>query len=425
MVTATAMVTAMDRKPKSDVQLSGRRVNLSFRAAVLTVSTLALGYAAFCAAFVRVVATSDPQFALQLQPTDPVALAAFADALALGGATSNTSAQTYRAALASLKAQALNPRGLRLMASAPEAAISPKSRETALALSHRLSRREIGTQLLLIEKNSQTDNIEETLKHYNYALTTDQGSWTVLFPILAAAIEDSQINQAFSVVIHSAQPWMGAFIRFKLENDPKSNVLIDAANAAAIKPNSQDFEDLKQYLFEQSVVTGNFAAAMKFFQKYKVADPNLLKSTEFVVGVPGARDGNIRWRLSELPYILPQIIQQAGANQAQLTVEGSSGAQGTVATKLLMLDPANYQINIEYSDTEFTPASSGTWTLRCIAVNGGSSMWRQSFKQASPLATTVSIPPDCEAQSLELAMIAGSSPELSRFTVKSIKFAKK
>lgn len=399
-------------------------IKISARVVVVLLATAVIGYGSVSTAFVRVVALANPRAALAIQADDPIALAASADILALSGVTPAMSTEMSRLAVASLKAQALNPRALRLLASAPDKTVSPERRAAILALSHRLSRREVGTQLLLIEKNVQADDVKQTLKHYNYALTTDEGSWATLFPILSAAIEDPSINREFSGIMQSSQPWVGAFIRFKLEQGDRSNALVKAANAASVKPDNPDFDDLKQYLFEQSVATGNFGPARVFYERYRVAEPDLLQSTRFVRVAPDSRVSKLQWRLTELPYILPQIDQQAGSSRYNLSVSGSASARGIVATKLLMLAPGTYQIDVDYGDVEFTRSSFGTWVLKCMGIEGSPVIWTKDFTDAKHFRSAITIPGKCEAQTIELAMTAGPASQESVFIVRSVTMKK-
>ena len=391
------------------------------RIIVVLLATAIIGYGSFSAAFVRVVALANPQAALAFDAKDPVALAAMADTLALRGVTAETSPQIYRLAKASLGAQSLNPRALRLLVSVLEPAVTLERQAATLALSQRLSRRDVGTQLLLIEQNVQADDIKSALRHYNYALTTDETSWAILFPILSAAIEDPPINREFSNYIQSAQPWLGAFIRFKLEKDDASNALVTAANTTSVKPGNADFDDLKQYLFEQSVRNGDFSGARAFYNKYRVGAPDLLQSTAFTRVSVDSRSSKLHWQLSELPYILPIIDGEPGASQLGLTVSGSTGARGTVATKLLMLAPASYRIEVDYGDVDFTPSSFATWTLRCTGVKDAPVIWTETFTKADGLRATVSIPDRCEAQTLALSMTASPAMEESVVTVRSVR----
>ena len=391
------------------------------RIIVVLLATAIIGYGSFSAAFVRVVALANPQTALAFDAEDPVALAAMADTLALRGVTLETSPQIHRLAKASLGAQSLNPRALRLLVSVTEQVITPERQAATLALSHRLSRRDVGTQLLLIEQNVQANDIKTALRHYNYALTTDEKSWATLFPILSAAIEDPPINREFSNYIQSSQPWLGAFIRFKLEKDDASNALVTAANTTSVKPGNPDFDDLKQYLFEQSVRNGDFSGARKFYNKYKVGDPDLLQSAAFTRVSADSRVSKLHWQLSELPYILPLIEGEAGTSQLSLTVSGSTGARGTVATKLLMLAPASHRIEVDYGNIDFTPSSFATWTIRCIGSKDAPVIWTETFTKADRLRATVAIPDRCEAQTLALSMTASPAMEESVATVRSVR----
>jgi len=60
--------------------------------------------------------------------------------------------------------------------------------ERLIRFAERLSRRDLPTQLWLIEANVARNDIEGALAHYNIALRTSQAAADVLFPILVQAI---------------------------------------------------------------------------------------------------------------------------------------------------------------------------------------------------------------------------------------------
>lgn len=423
MVTATAMATAMGQTKINDAAERDAPMIASARLIGIGLATAGLAYAAFSAAFVNISASANPMVARTFDGNDPVALAASADMLLTEGLTDANAARVRALANGSLSAQALNPRALRLLATSLDQSASDSQRLALLTMSDRLSRREIGTQLLLIEKNSQTDAIGETLKHYDIALTTNRGAQENLFPILATAIEDKAINREFAGLMASKQPWMDAFIRFKLERDKESNALVDAGNAARVRPSGPAFDEMKQLLFERSLRTGNYAAARQFYAKYQVAEPGLLQTARFSPPQSVRQGALMRWQLFELPYILPQITRAEASSPYQLIVEASSSARGTVASKLMMLPPGRRRIAIDYGNVAFTPASFATWTLRCVGVKGDPVIWTADVANAAPTRATITIPPQCGAQMIELAISSGADQADNVLTVKSIDFS--
>lgn len=387
-------------------------------------AALLIAYGAFSASLVNIVASANPKMALSFDANSPVALVAAADALALRGMSADQAGPFDRMARSSVSAQALNPRALRLLAMTPDPAMRDAKRWALLDLSQRLSRREIGTQLLLIEKYAQTDAIAATLKHYDLALTTDQGSRDTLFPILAAAIEDPAINKEFSNYLASHHPWIDPFIRFKLETDKGSNVLVDAANAARVKPQGAAFAEMKQHLFERSVRTGNYAAARTFQRRYAFSDASLLTSASFSPGAKSSMDAILRWRLFELPYMVPEIGRSAPTSPYRLSVATSSSARGTVAAKLLLMPPGRYRVDIAYGDVKLTSATVATWTLRCIGAAADSVIWSSNAAGRAPTFSVVAIPSQCGAQDLELALSSGPDQDESILVVNSVKLVR-
>jgi hypothetical protein len=389
---------------------------------MLATATLALAYGAFAAAFATITAPTNPPMALRFDSRHPVALAVTADALASTRITRVTLASMGNFAKTSLVAQAINPRALRLLSTSTADRGDEKARIALLSLSERLSRREFGTQMLLIEKGSQGDGITETLKHYDVALTTELEVKDTLYPILAAAIEDPAINAAFAPYMLTARPWVPEFMWYKYEKDRASNALTDAALRLGGQPGFPEFKRYKQLFFDRAVRTGQIGTAKQFYARFKVADATLLTSTAFIAPAPDKEDGLVRWQLFELPYVVPQFIRAQPGAPYQLSVTASSGARGVIASKLLLLDPGAYRLSFDYRDVDLVPGTVAVWTMQCAVGDAQPLIWQSDGRipVSGGSTSVVTIPASCGAQTLSLTVTASGEQRDSSFTVSTI-----
>lgn len=386
--------------------------------------TLAVAYSSFSAALATIAASTNPQLALKFAPENPTAHVVYADSLASGEADLRILSQLKSHAKASLLTQAINPRGLRLLSTAVVNGRNEQHRIRLLQLAEKLSRREIGTQILLIEQGAQTDNINETLRHYDVALTTKEEVKATLFPVLASAIEDPAINQAFARYFSSGRLWVPEFTSYKFARDKNSNALATATLATRSKVSFPEFETFKPLFFDRALRTDQLATARKFNARYRVVDPSLLTSASFPSSFD-TKDALAGWRLFELPYALPQFVQEAPNKPLRLNVVASSGARGLIASKLLVLKPGSYRFYARYGNVALVSGASISWALKCLNDERLPVVWQSS---ATPVATLqyaqpVTIPEQCRAQALDLIISAAGDQSESSMDIVSVVLA--
>jgi hypothetical protein len=130
-----------------------------------------------------------PAAALSFVPNESVALASRADQIFFANPKAPP-LEVERLAQAALLHQAINPKALRLLGYVAETKGDSVIAEKYVRMAAKLSRREPGAQLWLIEAAARTGNIPQTLVHYDIALRTKPDTQTILYPRLLSAIED-------------------------------------------------------------------------------------------------------------------------------------------------------------------------------------------------------------------------------------------
>ncbi len=99
--------------------------------------------------------------------------------------------------------------------------------ERLVQMSARLSRRDAGTQLWLIEAAAQRNDTGETLEHYDIALRTKADTRDILFPRLLNAIDDAEIRQALKPYVHGKNRWIAEFISYANANSKNRKAIVD------------------------------------------------------------------------------------------------------------------------------------------------------------------------------------------------------
>ena len=165
-----------------------------FRLSVLTLAVVAGGAATALAAGVHAAAMATrqnrPQLAVALLGDEPAALNRLAALEMAERAAQGHPAPRARAlARRSLMAQALNPAALRTLALTRGATLGKTIDYRLVHLSDAASRRDFGTQVLLIQEAAEKQDVAGVLRAYDTALRTSQSSQQILFPQLVKAME--------------------------------------------------------------------------------------------------------------------------------------------------------------------------------------------------------------------------------------------
>jgi hypothetical protein len=394
------------------------------RAVILVTLTLWLAYCAFAKAVAEITAINNPAVALRFDKHNADALAVYADNIALTGTSALDISRVGDAARMSLNAQALNPRALRQLATFVDGAgVQSTTAGKLLNLGLKLSRRETGTQILQIERLAVTDDISSVLQHYDVALTVDLQSSEKLFPILASAIEDPTINEQFSPYLSLNRPWMPLFVRYKFDHDTTSSALESAALNRRASPVPGDFSQYVQYVFGRAIGMNRIEQARRLFSKYRIADPALLTSPTIAPAPQTGRGLVAAWNLYQYPDIASEIWHDGDTDRYGLRISAAPGGSGVVASKLLLLAPGRYMLNVTYGEVAVKQGTTVAWRIKCANATGGPIIWRSIGappQSGAMLRQNVDIPAQCEAQTLEFFVTVASAAEDNRLDVTKI-----
>jgi hypothetical protein len=405
------------RVPSPDVGLVGRAV-------VLVTLTLWLAYCAFAKAVAEITATNNPAVALRFDKYNANALAVYADSIAFTGTSALDISRVDDAARMSLDAQALNPRALRQLATFVDGAgVQSPNAGKLLDLGVKLSRRETGTQILQIERLAVTDDISSVLQHYDVALTVDSQLSEKLFPILASAIEDPAINAQFSPYLSLDRPWMPLFVRYKFDHDTTSSALESAAMNRRALPVPGDFSQYVQYVFGRAIGMNRIEQARRLFSKYRIADPALLTSPAIAPAPEAGRGLVAAWNLYQYPDIASEIWHDDDTDRYGLRISLASSGSGVVASKLLLLAPGRYTLNVAYGEVSMKQGTTAAWRIKCANATGEPIIWRSIGappQSGAMLLQSVDIPARCGAQTLELFVSGASAAQDNRLDVTKI-----
>jgi hypothetical protein len=392
------------RQRKSFAILDTVKAIGAIRLAAFGVLGIVGAWFAFALAVSGVARIKAPAAALTVMSGESVALASRADQLFFASPQSPPP-EVKRLASKALESQPINPKALRLLGYIEDVGGNSGKAEAYIRMAAKLSRREPGAQLWLIEASARKGDIGQTLVHYDIALRTKPDTQTVLFPRLLSAIEDPEIRAALKPYIRSENGWGPSFLSFAINNSKNLPVLTSLVLETGGLSDSEESRVQEVALIGRLVSERYFALARQIFLRIPGAQASRVSSAAFDVSDRDTRFGAIGWQLVSAPDAGGGFT--GDGKRAALSVFANSATTRTVATKLLYLNPSNYMLDVKVSNIDRGNGGFLRWELRCPDEAGGKILWSVDSVTAS-LKARFNIPAGCPVQYLNLIASGGN-----------------
>lgn len=160
----------------------------------------------------------NPAFAVRVAPDDARARARLADRTLLEKINATTLKRAEGHALAAIARDPTVAMAYRVLGFARETSRGRAEAQKLILTSQRLSRRDLPTQLWLIENAVQRDDVAGALQHFDIALRTNKTAPAILFPILTNAAQDAELTTPIARLLAREPAWRERFIAFALDN---------------------------------------------------------------------------------------------------------------------------------------------------------------------------------------------------------------
>ena len=379
------------------VSLPGRRRRL-----VLIAVTLACVALSIQKTTAIVLARSAPEIARKVDPGNALALATTADQQILANPVRNSPA-AGALALQSLRRQGLNAYALRILGYAADTRGQSAKAAALIDLSAKISRRDRGSQIWLIEQAVRANDIPAALHHYDIALRTTDSSADLLVPILTGALDEPAVRTAFVPYARARPFWMEAFLAYAIAQSTHPERIAAMMNNAGALADPRNRE-LATRLIERLLVGGWNGPAQRIFLAVPGNTRSRLISPALDARDRTGADGAIGWRMLTTP--VAQASLDAGLEGAVpvLHIEANGDGSGRMAEKALFLPPASYQFTARTASGR--PEAPGTiqWRLECITAGERREAWT---RESGPGDVVVSftIGANCTQQMLSIDLI--------------------
>lgn len=355
-----------------------------------------LGYYAVTFSIAQVVSKSDPALAYQLAPYDGRLTAAYATSLSKDDASMEDRA----------RADALGKRALRQDAMAIAAAATlglnadvrgdNGAARRYFNYAQMLSRRDLRTQLFMIEDAVQRGDIRAALHQYDITLRVFPSLDGLLYPVLVSAGADPAIRRELVRTLAGKPLWAQSFIGFVAEKSADPNVtaalFIDLRRAGVAVS-----EGARAGVVNALIVAGHVDAAWSYYATvHPRADRRKSRDAHFTAA-------------SETPSHLDWLPINDGSGlttsieggRFEFTAPASIG--GPMLQQIQLLPPGKYRLAGHSLAIEQADTARPYWALIC---QGGRELGRvevpNSRVASGTFIGTFNVPMNCSVQTLVL-----------------------
>jgi hypothetical protein len=339
--------------------IGGRRW---FRIIAIGVPTLAAAALSFAVSYAAVVQRQAPAQALVLWPSGE-AKAGLAAQLLTQPDRDGSYARARRLAREALQRDPMSVRAASTLAflAAEEGNAAQATR--LLTYSERLSRRDLPTQLALIETKVQANDVVGALIHYDRALRTSKASEPILVPVLVSAVANPGIARSLAPLLAARADWWKPFTLQMIQQDTPPVGSYTLLHALKLDVRRGDERAMAVDAMQRMIGHGRVDLASRFY-------------TELRGGHAGAfdriNDGGFRsvdrlppfdWDLTNSGDLSATIETRPDGKGNGLFLVATNGASGRVARQLLILSPGRYALGF---DVGVPPSGSRlTASARC------------------------------------------------------------
>lgn len=317
--------------------------------------------------FTMTLAETNPELALRWWPWGAAPKAVIASRIAnTNDNVSNADvARAEKLAREALAREPVNVEAVRSLGMLRARANRVDEADRLFAYSERLSRRDITTQLWMIERSVAKDDVTGALTHYDRALRTVPSSSDTLLPIMVSAADDPSIVPSLAKLLVPRPEYWGFFLTLAIKDGHNSPALIEFGRSLKLDIRDQIDADYAARILGRLVSDKHYAEALAYYgelTRTRAAKIGLIRDGEF------DQNGKLLpfdWSLhDDSDLSAAREVYASGDNR--LSIRASGGRGGEVAQELLVLRPGTYEIAGSAGNTGIGSLVQPMITLRCL-----------------------------------------------------------
>lgn len=262
-----------------------------------------------------------------------------------------------------------------------------------------LSRRDMPTELWLIEDAVGRGSVSEALHHYDVALRTQLGAGEILFPILSGAAAQPAIANELAKTLARRPLWLTDFLNYVAERgqDSASAVqLFERLRALGVSPPSR----AQAVLVNMMLRRGERVAAWAYYvSTHPGADRRRSRDPYFSMQTEASQ---FDWIAADDPGVSATLQPDADRGVFSFAVAPTVG--GPLLEQLQLLPTGDYLLEGHSNRVEQPAGRAPYWELKCaqsgrvlgrVAVTGSS-------RNGGKFAGRFTVPAECLSQILTL-----------------------
>lgn len=387
---------------------------------IIAAAALGGAYAAWRDAFIDVARSSNPAIAYAMRPDDAATFTAVIDRRSADGKNDPLSAREVQIGRRAVMQSPINRGAVRILG--VDAAVrGDPAADRIMAVADGLSKRDAGTQLWMIERAVQRNDIAAAITHYHYALTVHPRLEPVLFPILANAIAEEPIRAALRPYVRRQVRWVSPMLFHAIVHGDPRNVM-RLLSPVANDVHSDAMDGVNARLISNLADMGEVTAARDYaLRATRKLDAAALAQLAASPTTTDGRLGNLAWSIDPTPGIIASMNEDGGFD-----LQIDPLANGPVLSRILpVVGGRQYRFAMRVTPGQRQSEAAWRWRLSCVPGSGQTPFWQQEISaggEAGAFQWDVPVPGNCRGIRFALSARGGDGQDTASVSFGQLSF---
>lgn len=312
-------------------------------------------------------------------------------------------ARLIPAAKDAIAAQPLNPQALSAIATKEFQDGDKEASLRVAKLGEKLSRRSLGTQILLFQDALMKNRLSEAFQHLDIAMRTAGERRTMLFPATTAGLQIPEFRAGLAPIMDQRDDWVSPFLIYAVDEGGAANGVAELFRT--LQPRTRSFlaPTLAARTITRLTEAGQLDLARQMLASLPGKDLNLLSNPAMNEDTFDPEIGNLGWMLEEGPSLTARAAAGEKRGSRAVLIDIGPGDSSLALSRLLFMPPGTYAFSAAQRTDGSESEISSEWVLHCLGASAPRPIWRSSDGRA------ISIPAACPAQLIQLIVTQESS----------------
>lgn len=280
--------------------------------------------------------------------------------------------------LETVRTSALNAASLRALSMIAASNGHNGEARKLLDLAHKVSRRDILTELSLIESSVQTGDLRATTLYYDEALSTNYGIWSQLFPILQNAMDEPQIRDEVARFIAAGRSWTMPFLSYVVNSgrspEPAALAILDARRGSRLV----QLDELDAPMIRALAVARSYQTLSRYFLSISNAPKSALADISFNKETSNQQFAPITWAVSQDPDVEATIGTDDESKRSVLEFSVGSGKSAIIVEKIAFLPAGTYLMDTKAETTDVSAGAMAQISVTCNSALTQKLVWQSN-----------------------------------------------